>query len=924
MRSIYLVSGNEDISVDLMQYQEVVQLINLTLKTSKLSYAGVVLQNDSNIHLLGQFPISMEQKDELTEFITEHNLADSTSYSYQLENNEVGVLSRIIDSNRHGLSCACGFQMLDHEFKSHGFCFFLGTNSIQKSRESLEILQQFSVQITNTISLCKSYAKLKKEYQKQDQLIELYSISQHMNMIGSWTFDYIKDKITWSKDCISIFEVPENFKINARATLAFFRPADGGLFAEQVKVAIKENGNIDFVGQIKTFNGTEKWVRITGTTVKNDDERNIFGNIQDITQYKEREKKLKHERFKALSVLEGTNVGTWEWNVQTGEMDVSERWAEIVGYSKDDLKPLNIVSWIKRVHSDDLVLSNELLEKCFNGESEYYELETRILHKSGSWIWVLNKGKVFSRTDENKPAMMYGTLQDITERKTKEELLRISEETFRGSFEFAMNGMALVGADGKWLKVNTKLCEILGYTEEELMQLDFNKITHPDDYKQSQVYYKAMLEGETNSVSYEKRYIHKNGTSVYIILSVSVIRNDFNEILYFVSQMVDITSMKLMELKLEDSLAYNKAILEASTQVAIIGADINGRITTFNDGAERMLGYSGKEMIGRPNLVNLFSHEQESYSKSADGGIAHGFDDYNSILDKAVQNPPDIIEYQLKREDGSTVPALVSLSAIKQNKKVVGVLAVAIDISAMKQVEHEMTSLLELTQSQNDRLKNFAHIVSHNLRSYSGALVSIIDLIRIQNPDLYQNEFIKYIANASENLSETIRHLTDVVHINFLPVDNQATIHLKSAIQRNFKGLLHVAHKENILIIDNVDKNVHIKGINAYVDSIINNLLTNAIKYRAVGRDSYIRIETELVEKYVILKFIDNGLGIDLKYNGHKLFGMYKTFHSHKDARGIGLFLTKNQVEAMQGKIEVESMVGVGTTFKVSLLKADE
>ncbi|HZJ20457.1 MAG TPA: ATP-binding protein [Pricia sp.] len=114
-----------------------------------------------------------------------------------------------------------------------------------------------------------------------------------------------------------------------------------------------------------------------------------------------------------------------------------------------------------------------------------------------------------------------------------------------------------------------------------------------------------------------------------------------------------------------------------------------------------------------------------------------------------------------------------------------------------------------------------------------------------------------------------------------------------------------------------IDKNLKIQGIPAYLDSIFLNLFTNSIKYSSPERTPVIKIVSAQIKDKTVLTFSDNGLGIDLKRHGDKLFGMYKTFHRNKDAKGIGLFITKNQIEAMNGCIEVESTVDVGTTFKL-------
>jgi PAS domain S-box-containing protein len=129
-------------------------------------------------------------------------------------------------------------------------------------------------------------------------------------------------------------------------------------------------------------------------------------------------KLLDKERTRLAGIIEGTDVGTWEWNVQTGETTFNERWAEIIGYSLAELEPISIATWMKHSHPDDLRKSEELLSQYFNGEVDHYDFECRMRHKNGDWLWVLDRGKVISRASDGRPLMMMGTHLDITERKT--------------------------------------------------------------------------------------------------------------------------------------------------------------------------------------------------------------------------------------------------------------------------------------------------------------------------------------------------------------------------------------------------------------------------------------------------------------------------------------------------------------------------
>lgn len=147
-----------------------------------------------------------------------------------------------------------------------------------------------------------------------------------------------------------------------------------------------------------------------------------FAVVRDITKRKQMEEVLNNERQRLTFILKGTNVGTWEWNVETGETIFNKRWAEIIGYTLEEISPVSIDTWMKFTHPEDLKKSETLLEKHFIGELNYYECETRMRHKNGEWIWVLDRGKVSVWTEERKPKLMFGTHQDITARKRADAL----------------------------------------------------------------------------------------------------------------------------------------------------------------------------------------------------------------------------------------------------------------------------------------------------------------------------------------------------------------------------------------------------------------------------------------------------------------------------------------------------------------------
>jgi len=175
-----------------------------------------------------------------------------------------------------------------------------------------------------------------------------------------------------------------------------------------------------------SLNGNDKLpvhVFLTGHTTEKGEQCLI--TINDITGRKQAEYALREMHCRLESIIEGTNVGTWEWNVVTGETIFNGEWAHIIGYTLNELAPVTINTWKTFTHPDDLKDNIAQLDRHFRGEQPYYDSESRMRHKNGHWVWVRSRGRVTTRTPDGKPLMMYGTHTDITEGKQVQEELEL-------------------------------------------------------------------------------------------------------------------------------------------------------------------------------------------------------------------------------------------------------------------------------------------------------------------------------------------------------------------------------------------------------------------------------------------------------------------------------------------------------------------
>ena len=270
------------------------------------------------------------------------------------------------------------------------------------------------------------------------------------------------------------------------------------------------------------------------------------------------------------------------------------------------------------------------------------------------------------------------------------------------------------------------------------------------------------------------------------------------------------------------------------------------------------------------------------------------------------------------KKNGEVTTFLTSKIPLKgSDGKANGLVGISLDISDLKQKEEELRDLINVTSQQNKKLINFAHIVSHNLRSHTANFSMLLDFLVNEQDEDEKNNIIRMLTEASDNLLETLENLNEVVAISTNLNLEKKPINLNNKIATVEQNLAAFLKNNNATIINEISDTVHVKVIPAYMESILMNFITNAVKYKDPERDPEIRLSSKSNGNYTILSIADNGLGIDLKKYGDKLFGMYKTFHNNSDARGIGLYITKNQIEAMNGKIITCSEIGKGTTFNI-------
>jgi len=242
------------------------------------------------------------------------------------------------------------------------------------------------------------------------------------------------------------------------------------------------------------------------------------------------------------------------------------------------------------------------------------------------------------------------------------------------------------------------------------------------------------------------------------------------------------------------------------------------------------------------------------------------------------------------------------------------------DVDGIKRKGLALQSAVNQLNDQNKRLQNFAYIVSHNLRSHTGNLRFMVNLFEESDSEDERTEVFAHIKSISNSLTTTIEHLNEIVKIHTEIDQEKQTLEFEEVFKMVMGALQSNIESTSAKIEYDFSKCPVISYIPAYLESILQNLLTNALKYRHPDRRPEVMVRTVKDHNHVYMTFEDNGVGIDLERYGDKVFGMYKTFHQNSDAKGIGLFITRNQVESLGGSIKVDSTVNVGTKFTIRLV----
>jgi diguanylate cyclase (GGDEF)-like protein/PAS domain S-box-containing protein len=266
--------------------------------------------------------------------------------------------------------------------------------------------------------------------------------------------------------------------------------------------------------------GERRWILVHTSLLPDEGQGSwVVSAFVDNTAHHRLRRSIAEDRERLLATLAGTQTATWDWNVRTGEVRITDAWGKVLGYTLDELQPLSIDTWTSRLHPDDAPVVERALKRHFSGESDHYDVECRMRHRDGNWRWVRDRGRLATATADGRAEWMYGTHEDITERKTAQLAAEAAHALLRGLFDMAHVGISLVDmTTGRAVDANQALCRMLHCTRETFIERGPAAFTPPEQRSMRDHLYREVVERGWHD-PWEMELVRSDGQRVPVLRS---------------------------------------------------------------------------------------------------------------------------------------------------------------------------------------------------------------------------------------------------------------------------------------------------------------------------------------------------------------------------------------------------------------------
>ncbi len=658
--------------------------------------------------------------------------------------------------------------------------------------------------------------------------------------------------------------------------------------------------------------GTRVWVSWTNKPIYNaaGEVSEILCVGNDITDRKRAVDKLQQERQRLEFIIEGSQLGTWEWNVQSNQTVFNETWAQMLGYSLEELTPCSYATWERLVHPDDVARARKCLISCIEGAARDYDCEFRMKHKDGHWVWILDRGRILTRDTEGEPLLMFGTHTNITKIKRAEEELQATNELLSLFIKHSpiyayikevspAESRVLKASDNYKDMIGLSGSEMVGKTMQEIFPAEFAAKTTADDWFVASRGEILRQDEDLNGRSYTTIKFPIQAGKSNILAGFSI----------------DITERK----QTLEELRRRESQLQKIFEILPVGlwfADKDGTLIRGNSMGVKIWGAEQKVSISEYGIFKAWRLPSRELVKPDDWALA-----------KTIRNAVTIVDELLEIEsfDGKKKTILnYSAPVLDDDGNIDGAIVVNLDISERTSLENQLVQAQKM-----DSIGRLAGGVAHDFNNMLNVILGhtelALDTLNSEEPLFARLQKIREAAQRSAGLTRQLLAFARRQAVAPKVIDLNETI-------EGMLGMLRRLIGENLNLAWLPGRNLGaVKMDPSQIDQILVNLCVNARD--AIGDTGKITIETGSVDldeqycvehvgflpgDYVLLAVSDDGCGIEPEALPY-LFEPFFTSKEVGKGTGLGLATVYGIVKQNKGFITVHSEQGQGATFRIYL-----
>ncbi len=503
---------------------------------------------------------------------------------------------------------------------------------------------------------------------------------------------------------------------------------------------------------------------------------------------------------------------------------------------------------------------------------------------------------------EDKSKELYSLAEELRESNEKlEELVSESSSELKGVFQNLVDAYILIDLNWNVIKMNTSASNLVG-EENNSEAINAFEFIHVDEQKNAKKAFNTLL--EKGSVSNFITRVRPNDKDIDLVsINVSLIYNKNNQPIGAQAIIRDITLETRYNNNLEaQKQKYTNVI--ANMNLGLIEVDLEDRIVMINSSFEKMSGYSEEEIIGKKGKELLVPEEQHEF--------------FDKKVEKRVDGISESYEVQVLDKKGRKKNWLISGAPNYDNSgKLVGSIGIHLDITELKKLEKQKEILLAQLETSNNELQEYAHIVSHDLKSPLRNIHALLSWIKEEEEGNLKENSLTHIDLIENSLEKMETLITDILNYSSVTSDGKddQLVDINSLIEELHKIIIV---PENVKIIF-LTELPNLRGNRVRFQQVFQNLIGNSIHYMD-KEQGLIKVGVEEIPGFYKFSISDNGIGIEEK-NFEKVFKIFQSLTERKGSSGIGLTIVKKIIDHYQGEIWLESEYGVGTTFYFTIRK---